>query len=241
MYKFITLLGLFFGAALFLLKEMQAPMKFESRESKNFLLEPVFNEVRWVQDDGRDIWMMNQSHSGAYSESSKWERLAIVIDKTQKPMVAQFYQVEPGPLEWEDGLRLKKVEFRANCFICHNNGPRAIRPNKESSLAPIDWIGRLKIIWWNWRIKSYGRIVYDSIHDQEDRSRVVPFRYRSPQDDAELKVKACTRCHNSQERGVLLRQQSQTIQFLVEQGEMPPSGSVLNQKDKSLLDDFLKA
>lgn len=236
----MILMGFLLGGALFLFKEMQAPLKFESRESKNFSLEPVFNEVRWIRSEVRDVWMMNQSHSGAHSQSSNWERLAIVIDKTRTPMVAQFYQIEPGPLEWEDGLRLKKVEFRANCFICHNNGPRAIRPNMESSLTPVDWIGRLKINWWNWRIKSYGRIVYDPAHDQEDPGRVVPFRYRSPQDDTELKVKACTRCHSVQKRGALLRQQSQTIQFLVEQGEMPPSGSMLSSREKTLLEDFLK-
>ncbi|WP_413944489.1 hypothetical protein [Bdellovibrio sp. HCB-162] len=219
------------------------PVVIESEESKTKDLTSVFNEIRWIPGKDQDVWMMNQSHFGRHPGADKWERLAIVIDKTQKPMVARYYQLEPGALVWEKDLPQKRVEYRASCFICHNNGPRALRPLSESAEASLKWPDRLKIQLWNLRIKTYGRIRYSPEHDQEDSSLRVPFGYHTKEDRDELKVKTCIYCHNESgflARGFLQRQQTGTIASLVQRGEMPPPGFSLSEKEKYELQDFLR-
>src|SRR5687768_875551 len=137
---------------------------FESKESKTIGRNSVFNKIKLIRLKDKDVWMMNQSHHGPKGlGSSSWDRLAIVIDKTQSPKRAQFYQFESGPLEWKEGLVEKP--FRVSCFMCHNNGPRAIRPNYNSPLNPTSFKDRPKIYYWNSRMKLYGRILPHSSHE----------------------------------------------------------------------------
>jgi hypothetical protein len=215
----------------------------ESAESKTAELTPVYNKITWHPGDKQDVWMMNQSHFGAQAKPSQWERLAIVIDKTKTPKVARFYQIKAGQLVWEESLVNQRVGYRANCFICHNNGPRAIRPVSDSPNAFLNWRERLKIQAWNLRIKAYGRIVYDPQHDVEDSRLQVPFAYHSPRSNDFLKVKTCVLCHQEDgwiRRGFLRRQQTGTIRSLVERGEMPPRGFELSDQEKRELEDFLR-
>ena len=215
----------------------------ESEESKNAELKSVFNKIRWIQQQDRDIWMMNQSHFGPHPNEDKWERLAIVVDKTKSPYVASFYQIKSGPLEWSDDLIKQRVHYRARCFICHNNGPRAIRPLPESSEAPLSLADRAKMVWWNLRIKTYGRIVYNKVHDEEAGALQTPFRYDSSRDNDVLKVKTCQMCHSEEgffARGFLLRQQNGTITHMVSSGHMPPPGFFLSDQEKKQLRDFLR-
>lgn len=215
----------------------------ESEESKTQDLNSVFNEVRWIPGKDKDVWMMNQSHFGRHPTTGKWERLAIVIDKTKKPMVARFYQLEPGPLVWEDDLVKKRTSYRASCFICHNNGPRALRPIKDSQESSLSWQEQMKVHLWNLRIKTYGRIHYAPEHDQEDRTLKVTFGFHTKEDHDELKVRTCTYCHKEEglfARGALQRQQTGTIESLVQRGEMPPPGFHLSESEKKELQDFLK-
>ncbi|XGC81904.1 hypothetical protein ACES2L_05340 [Bdellovibrio bacteriovorus] len=215
----------------------------QSEESKTAAITPVFNKITWQWGMDQDVWMMNQSHHGPDADSSQWERLAIVIDKTKTPKVARFYQLQPGDLIWNENLIGKRVEYRASCFICHNNGPRAIRPVVDSQNAKLSWAERIKIQAWNLRIKSYGRIVHDPIHDAEDIKLVVPFSYQSAEDNGLLKVPTCTKCHSENgifARGFLRRQQIGTIRALIQRGHMPPLGFSLDQKEKRQLEDFIR-
>lgn len=218
----------------------------ESKESKTVLGGPVFNKIRWFQSNDKDIWMMNQSHhflaNGEVkpTDPSLWDRLAIVIDKTKRPHRARFYQLEPGPLEWREDL--KEVPFKVACFMCHNNGPRAIRPNYDSPLNPTRFKESIKITYWNMRMRFYGRVLPDQVHDEKDPSLAVPFRFQSRYENEPLKVKACSRCHNDSEessRGFLSRQQMPTIRFMLESGQMPPAGKSLTSEEKQQLEKFL--
>lgn len=214
----------------------------ESAESKNAEMKSVFNEIRWIPGINQDVWMMNQSHFGRHPKASQWERLAIVIDKTHSPPVAKYYQLAAGPLVWEESLLQKQTPYRASCFICHNNGPRALRPLNESAEARLSFVDRAKIQFWNLRIKTYGRIHYDKSHDQQDGSLAVPFSFHTPEDQAELKVKTCVICHQEQglfARGALQRQQTGTIRSMVARGQMPPPGFSLSKREEQDLEAFL--
>lgn len=215
----------------------------ESAESKNHEMKSVFNEIRFFPGAKKDIWMMNQSHSGRDPQELEWERLAIVVDKTQTPARARYYQLQAGPLVWEEDLIQKQSPYRASCFICHNNGPRALRPVNTSQEAKLSWMDLAKIQLWNLRIKTYGRIQYDPEHDKLEESLKVPFSFHTKEDQDELKVKTCVICHQDKglvKRGFLKRQQTGTIRSLIERGEMPPPGFYLSQKEEKELQDFLK-
>lgn len=250
MHSFLTKsrIALFIGASIFLggaslYSSLNEKITIESEESKNENMQSVFNQIRFINESKRDIWMMNQSHFGSTPKSHQWERLAIVIDKTKSPMIARYYQLSSGPLVWSDDLISKRVSFRASCYTCHSNGPRAIRPQYASELAPLSLIDRLKIQMLNLRIKTYGRIQFDEKHRKEDVTQTPPFHFSSQQELEGLKVKTCLKCHNESgyfSRGKLVRQQSGTIKHLVEAGHMPPPGFSLSNKEKKQLRDFLR-
>ena len=215
----------------------------ESEESKNEKLESVFNQIRFIPGNKKDVWMMNQSHFGANPPINKWERLAIVIDKSKKPMTARYYQLSPGELEWSEYLTSKRVNYRASCFTCHSNGPRAIRPIYGSTLSPLGFSDQLKVQFLNLRIKTYGRIKFDEQHKKEDLKQVPPFHYSNERELEPLKIKTCLKCHSEDgffSRGHLVRQQSGTINHLVEAGHMPPTGFKLSHDEKKQLRDFLR-
>lgn len=215
----------------------------QSEESQNAHLQPVFNEIRWLPGKDRDVWMMNQSHFGRNPDPEKWERLAIVVDKTTSPMTARYYQVQPGELEWREDLIHQRVSYRASCFICHNNGPRAIRPQADSQLAPLSWNEKVKLQLWNLRIKTYGRIHFDPAHDEEDKTLDVHFRYHGSPHEDELKVPVCLKCHKEEgvfARGPLHRQQIGTIEHMVKAGHMPPPGFTMSPEEKKQLLLFLR-
>jgi hypothetical protein len=213
----------------------------ESQESKTVTDVPVFNKIKFFQFKNKDVWMMNQSHHGSVAGEKDWDRLAIVIDKSQSPKVAKFYQLEPGPLEWREGLVEKP--FKVSCFICHNNGPRAIRPNYDSQFKAISFKERLKINYWNLRVMLYGRVIASPDHDEQDKNQSPPFRFRNSFENETLQVAVCVHCHKESgfmARGALHRQQFPTIKFMLESGQMPPPGFHISKKEKSEIDLFLK-
>jgi len=227
------------GLVVFLVTD-DHPVIFESLESKNDQGGPVFNQIQFFSTDKNDIWMMNQSHHGPTTEVNKWDRLAIVIDKTQSPPTARFYQLEPGPLVWSQTPATK--DFRVSCFMCHNNGPRLIRPNDHSQLTAMGLFDTVKIFFLNFKIRSYQRIALDPIHLQKNESTKIPFRWSGKYENEFLEVKACTKCHQEQglkSRGKLSRQQSPTIRFMLESGLMPPPGHSLTQAEQQQLERFL--
>ncbi|WP_413290312.1 hypothetical protein [Bdellovibrio sp. HCB337] len=240
----LTTIGLALcGAGLWLYAHTPGSIVIESEESKNKDLEPVYNEIKWIPGKTKDVWMMKQSHAGRNASPHQWERLAIVIDKTATPKTARYYQFAPGPLEWSEDLLKERVEYRVSCFICHNNGPRGIRPVSDSPLAGMSWNEKLKIGLWNLRIKTYGRILFDKTHDEEDASLNVHFRWHGDPHNDLLKVPVCQKCHNEDgflSRGSLRRQQIGTIEHLVAKGHMPPTGFQMTVQEKKQLQDFIR-
>jgi len=214
----------------------------ESMESKTIEESPVFNRIKWFQFKDKDVWMMNQSHYGAKGLGpDSWDRLAIVVDKTQNPKTAKFYQLEPGPLEWKENLTQKP--FKVSCFMCHNNGPRAIRPNYDSPLNPTTLQDRIKISYWNLRMKLYGRVLPDASHEEMKPALGRPFRFHSTYENEPLRVRTCMKCHKESglfARGFLSRQQIPTIKFMLESGEMPPAGFTLSLEEKAQMEKFLE-
>jgi hypothetical protein len=244
--KFLLLFGAFsFGGGLFYLSFIPFNSSlniFESEESKALDLRPVYNKILWISTPSRDIWMMNQSHFGMNAHSKQWERLAIIIDKTTSLKTARFYQFTPGPLEWNENLINQRRPYRASCFTCHSNGPRAVRPQFSSPSAPLAITDKIKISLWNLRIKTYGRIRYDESHNKEDVALVPPFHFEGHGENDELKIATCIKCHREEgflARGTLVRQHAGTIQRMVKNGHMPPTGFSLSKSEKKQLKDFL--
>lgn len=209
---------------------------FASLESKGIDHKTVYNEIKFFKKDNFDIWMMNQSHFGIHTDKSKIDRLAIVVDRPSKS--AKFYQLPPGELVWTDDLPKQKIEFRVSCFMCHANGPRAIRADNVKS--NLNTFQKLKINFWNYKIKAYGRINADPMHTNEDINLKMPFRYRAELDNEKLNIKTCNECHNEKNgRGELTRQNLVTIDFLLKNKLMPPSGYALSESEKSKIEQFI--
>ena len=214
----------------------------ESLESRTQEDLPVYNEIKWLPGKGRDVWMMNQSHVGSHAQAGQWERLAIVVDKTKSPKVAKFYQLQAGELEWKEDL--PEAPKRVSCYMCHANGPRAIRPNFASSDATLTGWQKAKIAFWNARIKSYGRVVADpSMSVGVPNANGFPFRLEGKFENKSLKVKTCQLCHKEDgflARGELKGQHFMAIKFMVDSGQMPPLGIPLSKEEREEIDRFLK-
>lgn len=229
----LILLVLLFSVPTYLLATDQQEVLIQSLESRTSQNEAVYNKIKYIRQNDREIWMMNQSHAGLVADETKWERLAIIIQNNQ----VSFYQIEAGPLEWSDELLKKQVPYRATCFACHNNGPRAIRPDQEG--VKLSFIDQTRIFFWNIRIKLYGHLSESSEMKMLDPSRQVPFKHRNEFDLQTLEAETCLKCHNENKRGRLTRQQSGTIEFMVKRGFMPPFGS-LNEKELKAINRFVR-
>lgn len=217
----------------------ESPIRLQSAESSTKDGGPVYNRIRWIAEKDRDVWLMQQSHRGPTSSHESWERLAIVVDKTSTPRKASYYQLEPGSMDFEP---MMARAFRASCFTCHSNGPRAIRPVLDSETMSIGAWDRIRLALWNLRIKTYGRIEANPRHAREDTSLTVPFRHSQKFDNEELKLAACVKCHRDDglfARGTLTRQNAQTIEFMVETGAMPPPGFTMSETDKRDIWEFV--
>ena len=209
---------------------------FQSKESKTLTGDAVYNKIKFVRNKGRDIWLMNQSHEGVAGKN--WDRLAIIVEKNE----ATFLQLPPGELEWSEELWKHALPNKVSCFICHSNGPRAIRANEVSSVS-MNLKSRMRIFLWNARIKSYGRIKESSWHTQTDAKLERPFRLQSRRDNEVLTVKSCLQCHNNEgflARGQLTRQNAATIDFMLKQNLMPPLGFTLSKQEKKAIENFVR-
>jgi hypothetical protein len=228
--KFFALLGLIITLAAssgFALFTDSTPIAFQSLESKTTAGKPIFNRVAFYSSKNRDVWVMQQSHSGYYEMFEKWDRIAIVVDKTKSPKTAQYYQLEPGDSVFEPS---KKSSLKVSCYICHANGPRAIRADYSGKKLSVS--NKLKLAVWNLRIKTYGKVIVD---DSPNTDSKVPLTMSQPFDNETLKVKTCVKCHSDSgliARGTLKRQHFMSIKFLVETGEMPPPGISLSESDR---------
>jgi hypothetical protein len=232
----VLMMGLLIAGLIFLFDVDEQEITIQSLESRTTQDEPVFNKIKYFKNDDKDIWMMNQSHVGMTSDSSKWERLAIVIQNKK----ASFYQLEAGPLVWSEDLLKKQVSYRVSCFMCHNNGPRAIRPDQQG--LKVSFYDQAKIFFWNLKIKSYGRIKASDEMTQADQTREIPFKHKQHFENETLNVKTCLHCHKEEgflARGKLTRQQAGTIEFLVKNKIMPPAGFYLSEEEQNQISDFV--
>jgi len=203
-----------------LIKALPENVTFMSRESKAFNGSPVYNEIQFIWGWNQDIWMMRQSHMGLEAAKETWDRLAIVVDKKLK--VARFYQVTPGEMKWEQPVEPKA--FRARCYACHSNGPRAIRPNFTADNPKVGLKEKLKIALWNLRIEFYGTMKSEA--GQPIQKNETPFRASAPDQARELKLSSCVGCHSPQgPRNVLTFEHLATMRFLVQHKLMPPKGA----------------
>ncbi len=210
----------------------------QSLESQTIDQNPVFNKIKFDPGINRDIWMMNQSHYGARADSKDWERLAIVVDKSQN--TALFLQLPPGELKWTDDLLNQQKNFRVSCFVCHASGPRAIRPDFKG--IKVSMFDRVRLFIWNLRIKTYGPIKEHPHHKHSDTKLDVPFRHRAQLDNETLNVRVCTKCHSGNgllSRATLTRQNAITIKFMVEYGHMPPLGFAIDEIEKDQIKKFI--
>ena len=206
------------------------PVAFQSLESKTPEGKPVFNRITFYPSAKKDIWVMQQSHSGYYEEFKKWDRIAIAVDKSVEPKTAQFYQLEPGDSVFE---AQKKVSLKVSCFVCHANGPRAVRA--DFSGKDVSFSDKIKIQLWNLRIKTYGKIEADGSANMDSK---VPLKHDRPFDNETLEVKTCLKCHSGDgskffARSKLKRQHFMAIKFLIEQNMMPPPGFSLPDDERA--------
>ena len=242
-FKFIGSIGILGGSiilALFVFDNQ--PILIQSLESKTQENKPVYNKISYISIGKKDVWMMNQSHDGVEAKKDKWDRVAIVVDKSKKPMDAIFLQLPPGELEWNDKLFENKINYKVSCFMCHSNGPRVIRHDQNGNNISLK--SKVKIFFWNLKIKSYGLIIENSEQLALDANLEVPFRHRQSADNEELKVKSCTVCHSGEDKWIdrnkLFRQNNISIKFMIENKIMPPPGFSISQSDAKELKKFLR-
>lgn len=206
-----NLLGL-----LLLLFPADSAVTLESFESRTDTGQPVYNRIRLIAGKAQDTWLMQQSHAGYHESFGQWDLLAIVIDKTGPRKTARFFQLKPGRLAFETA----PVPYRARCYACHANGPRAIRWNAKSAAVVPSAREQALITLWNLRIKSYGPV--DSLPGAKF-SEGASFRSDLPIFKRPLGIATCARCHGEGKiRNPLTLEQVGTAAFQVERGLMPP-------------------
>ncbi len=221
------------AAGLLFFAKSHGPVEIESLESKSNTGGPVFNRI-WREVRGPlDIWLMQQSHLGPDGLHEGWDRLAIVVNRDSS--TTKFYQLVPGNLRWSE--REKEIPFKVACFLCHANGPRAIRPNMASLTMPFSWKAWTQVFVWNLRIKTYGPLA-------PDPSLLLPaakFRAQGAYANEPLPAKICALCHNNHwwGRGQLLRQHFMPIRFMLQSRNMPPPGIPLSEGDRKSIAEFL--
>jgi hypothetical protein len=227
---FLIVLSLLGGSFFMILSTSNQEILIESLESKNINGEEVYNKISFYSKDNQDIWEMKQSHQGVNLHEGQWDELKIVVDKTTTPNSVSYHQLENG----------KESEYKVSCFLCHANGPRAIRANFKTKNVKTPFSDRLKIYLWNFRIKSYGRVVLK----QDSLKRKVSVQFSKPHLNQKLNVPTCLKCHHENDdffsRGPLLRQHFMSIKYLVDNKQMPPWPFSLSKKEKKEIEKFLK-
>lgn len=198
--KYFKLWAPLIGAFLlfFFFNKIPDAITFKSWESKGPTGGEVYNEISYKKEQDKEIWMMRQSHFGPHPNKKTWDRVALIMNDGN----VSFYQLAPGEMDFKN---FKEIPKKVDCLNCHSNGPRLIRPDPESSLPLFQ---RLKITWWNYKIKNTGHI------KQQEQNQFQT-----------LNLRACTRCHNNQDgpRSFLTEKNRDTILFLVEKKLMPPN------------------
>ena len=169
-----------------------------------------------------------ENHPGEALAPEKWEALMIKVDKTQRPYRVTYHQLLDG----------KETEFRVSCYLCHSNGPRAVRAHSESEGAPLTTGNKLLVNYMNLVIKSYGKM--KTLEDSLKRRNPLMFKGRN--DLKTLEVASCTMCHHDHwwGRGILTRQQAMPITHLIAKNQMPPWPFTLSAEEKTQIKEFIQ-
>lgn len=204
---------------------LETTLFFESLESKTATGAAVFNSIELQQQDNKDIWLMKQSHFGAHSE--EWDEVKIVVHKNVRPFKASYHQLKDD----------KEIEYKTSCFRCHSGGPRLIRPNINSPVGMLSLKERLVLLKMNSLIKSYGEVLVGENNPFKRSVTLVDNPLHSAQ---QLKVKSCLECHRAGgSRAALTKENVLTIEFLVQQKQMPPWPHTLSASERAELQKFI--
>jgi hypothetical protein len=202
-----------------LLSPIEGSISFKSLESKTKDGKDVWNKITLISTPQKDVWKMKQSHHG--KESKVWDDIEIIVSKGSRPFSAQFLQLKDNKL----------IDYKASCFRCHPNGPRLIRPHKDSKLNLRETLVLKKM---NNLIKSYG---YVQTHDVFKSK--VPLINNLANSKINLTVNSCFKCHNGKERGFITKENTNTAIFLLKNKQMPPWPYTIDKADVNLLNEFL--
>lgn len=201
----------------------------QSKESKTQEGHPVFNRITVESHGDEDIWTMKQSHHGLHAK--EWDTIRILVDKKKK--LVRYQQLKNN----------QEVELKAACYTCHANGPRAIRPDFDSTIVTYSLKDRITIAMMNFKIKSYGRVsISEENFKLNGNFREVPLKFFGKKDNKVFHVKSCTLCHNKDHfwgRGELVRQHAGTIRHLVKTSQMPPAPFTISAEDKAKIRELI--
>ena len=207
--------------------QSQRPFIIESLESKTVNGGSVFNRIQYISEKGQDTWLMQQSHKGYNSEFNTWDRLAIVVDKSKAPYQAKFYQFKAGELKLAS--ENERVPFKVRCFMCHANGPRAIRADSNSQTISLSFNKKIYIEYLNLKIKLYGKIV----PTEGQGSPEAPFQSSLSLLHKKLKLASCIQCHSDEGiRNSLTLEHLTTAKFLIQNNQMPPYPYKISEEDR---------
>lgn len=197
----------------------------ESVESKTGEGKAVYNKIKFMTEENKDIWLMKQNHTDLKGE---WDELKIEVDKSSTPYKASYFQLKEG----------KEIEYRMSCYKCHANGPRLIRANYKSSKVKYSLKDRVTIMLWNLKIKHYGKVQTPQDIRIGSDYRKVPLKHTGRIDNKILNIKTCNLCHGENSflgRSALVKQQVGTIMHLVKEKQMPPWPFKLSDKEMGSL------
>jgi len=194
-YSFIGTVTLLFQGLL-----LPNEVSFTSKESKTIEHKEVLNKVTLKRFPSKDIWIMQQYHSG--HNNKEWDTIEIIINKEKSPYSVLYLQ--------KDGD--KKIPLKADCFRCHVNGPRIIRPKYNLSIKE-----KAIVFAYNSIMKSYGKVAQPQYKNKGTKLKAL---------------NACLDCHNGMIRSILKKEHSDTITFLVQNNYMPPWPHQISKKEK---------
>ncbi len=207
-------------------------VEFISHESKHINGDPIYNRISLIKAAGKDIWLMQQQQQKYSTQYHLWDRLAIVVDRSSNQV--QYYQLQPGPLEWTELTASQAIPHKVTCIKCHVNGPRAIRPDPAHKISLSD---QIKISLWNYKIKRYPRL-----ENKPPRlgspAHLIAHQQKIP---LFLKMKVCATCHNDSPSGrnFLSNQHAPSIIYMLENKLMPPSGEFISPDDMMKIKSIL--
>lgn len=201
----------------------QSSITIVSEESKTPSGAEVINTIELKQSKKLDIWTMKQSHGSSNFKQGIHDDLKIIVNKSHSPYSVTYHQMRKGV-----------QDFSVQCTLCHSNGPRMIRANQRSNDS-LSLGNKIKLIYWNLIIKSYGRIkTIDSNNNLTFKGNAKDF----------LNIKTCNTCHNQNgtflSRNRLQRGNFLAIKHLTDNKKMPPWPYSLSKKEKYELERFLK-